>query len=98
MSLYSDVKAYLGKVEQGTYGAVGGVAATLVGLPAATLAGLAELVQGKSVQEAWAEVSQDYGSFVEGGERFGREHAPEITHFLQEMLTEINKEQAQRRR
>lgn len=98
MSLYSDIQTYLGKIEQGTYGAIGGVAGTLVGLPVASLAGLAELVQGKSLQEALTDVSDRYGSIVDGGERFGRDHAREITKFVHEMLTDISKEQAKRRR
>jgi hypothetical protein len=98
MSIYSDVQAYIGRIERGTYGAAGGVATTLIGLPVASLVGIAELVRGKSPQEAWADVSARYGSFVDGGERFGREHAEEITHFVTEMMKTINEEQAKRRR
>lgn len=98
MSLYSDIKEYVSRVEQGTYGAVGGVAGTLVGLPVASLMGLAELVQGKSAQDALTDVANRYGSIVDGGERFGREHARDITNFIAKMLSEISTEQAKRRR
>jgi len=45
MSLYSDIKEYINKVEQGTYGAIGGVAGALIGLPVASLVELTQVVQ-----------------------------------------------------
>lgn len=102
MSFYSDIKNYVSKVEQGTYGAIGGITGTLIGLPVATLVELAEVVQGKSLQDAPASIFKRYGEIVDGGEQFGRTHAPEITHFLGDMLQRIGeegvKEQARRRR
>ena len=98
MSLYSDIKDYIHKVEQGTYGAIGGVTGTLIGLPVASLVELTEVVQGsKSLQDAPTNIMNRYGAIVNGSEQFGRKHAPEITEFLQHMMQEIAREQARRR-
>jgi hypothetical protein len=102
MSLYNDIKDYISKVEQGTYGAIGGITGTLVGLPVATLVELTEVIQGKPLQDAPASIFNRYGEIVDGGEQFGRTHAREITHFLNDMMKKIGeeqrKEQARRRR
>ncbi len=97
MSLYADIQEYLRKVERETIGAVGGVAGSLVALPAASLVSLAEVVQGKSWQQALRDIPATYGSVVDGGERFGRDRAPEITKFVWDMMQEIGKHQAKRK-
>jgi hypothetical protein len=93
MSLYSDIKNYIHKVEQGTYGAVGSITGTLIGLPVASLVELTEVFQGsKSLHDAPANIMNRYGAIVNGGEQFARKHAPEITEFLQHMTYEIARE------
>lgn len=95
MSLYSDIKDYIHKVEQGTYGTIGGITGTLIGLPVASLVELTEVVQGsKSLHDAPTNIMNRYGAIVNGGEQFGRKHAPEITEFVQHMMQEIAREQA----
>lgn len=97
MIFIDDVKKYVEKAERGTFGAVGTVGATLIGLPAASLLGLSELVQGKSWEEAKKEVSAGYSGFVDGAGRFGQDHGPAITDFLLHMVKEIGQEKARER-
>ena len=97
MSLFDDIKEYVDKAKRGTFGTFGAVGGSMIGLPTASLKGLVELVQGKSPQEAMNDIAMTYGSFVNGGERFGREHASEISDFLWHMMTEIGREEANRR-
>ena len=97
MVVIDDIKKYVEKAERGTFGTIGGVGATLIGLPTASLLGLAELVQGKTPQEAVKEVTAGYGAFVNDAEDFGRKHGPAISAFLFHMLKEIGTEQARAR-
>jgi len=94
MIFVDDVKNYVKEAQRGAFGAIGTVGAALIGLPAASLLGLAELVQGKSPQEARKVVTAGYNGFVEGGGQFGHDHGPEISDFLFDMLKEIGKEKA----
>jgi hypothetical protein len=97
MILIDDVKKYVEKAQRNTFGTIGTVGASLVGLPAASLLGLAELVQGKSRQEAAKVVAAGYSGFVEGAGDFGYKHGPAISDFLFHMIGEISKEQARAR-
>lgn len=92
MGFFDDVKSYVDKAQRGTFGALGAVGGSMIGLPTASLVGLARLVQGKSPQEALTDVALKYGEFVNGGEQWGREHASEISSFLMHMMEEISRE------
>lgn len=92
MSLFDDVKSYADKAKRGTFGTIGAVGGSLIGLPTASLVGLVELVQGKSRQEALADISETYGSYVNGAEQFGRDHGPAIFDFLWHMMEHIGQE------
>jgi len=97
MIIIDDIKKYVEKAERGTFGTIGTVGATLIGLPAASLLGLSEVVQGKDLKQATKDVSAAYGSFVDGAGQYGYDHGPAITKFLYDMIQQIGKEQARAR-